>query len=777
MEVRRLKKTRALLLLVSCCASLVFCAACSDRQRRTVRTFGQAEEPAMQTILDIYGMEDFLAFADSVSQGNTYEGRYVNLYADLDFSRAEEPVVVGNRENTICRFCGIFDGNAHRIKNLVIEEEEAGLFLNLDGTVYNLYIESGKLSGGLCGAISPKMSEWAMIMNCASYAEVEGDTFDGLVGMDRGTVKNCVSSYIKKSSNELNQGLYCLGGMYQVDGWHLWMQTEEGPKLTAREANTLASMVSKLEAGDRMLPLKGYFSEEQGTWCIALPAGYEDASLDILLTFADGSVGKLSRERGEAMVEYEKDAILYTVRFPAALNAASMFLDTDARDSKEFLHGDKKNELYGNCVVLGMDGTFQDYPSTQIRGHGNDSFRAPKRSYNLTFMEPVDLDRMGASRKYVLLSGYRDNSLMAYKLTNDLAQEIGMSYSQQTRMIHLYLDGEYLGMYLLTGRIEIGPDRFALKDMEAQTKKENPKALGTYERQDWKDESTSAERIWFDLAQYPADVTGGWILEMDKRDYDPEKSRFVSAHGVSMVLRSMPYASKEQVDYIADWWQGFEDALYAEDGYNGEGRYYTEYIDVESFADQWLFYELNMENSLTSSVFFYKDSQEMGDDVLHAAYPWDLEHSLTRASSARQSWFATTDKGRNGYWTQLYRHEDFARLVDEEWERKFLPALKKALSSCEGEDSEGIRPLSWYRSYYGQDAELNQTRWEESVFEDKMDKIDDIYAERSVFLTRTLTLWEKNYLGFYEEEGQLYGITKGGEKVPVNWDGECCFGR
>ena len=40
----------------------------------------------------------------------------------------------------------------------------------------------------------------------------------------------------------------------------------------------------------------------------------------------------------------------------------------------------------------------------KIKGHGNDSFRAPKKSYNLSFTEKKDLLGMGAAKDYVLLA-------------------------------------------------------------------------------------------------------------------------------------------------------------------------------------------------------------------------------------------------------------------------------------------------------------------------------------------------------------------------------------
>lgn len=73
------------------------------------------------------------------------------------------------------------------------------------------------------------------------------------------------------------------------------------------------------------------------------------------------------------------------------------------------------------------------------------------------------------------------------------------------------------------------------------------------------------------------------------------------------------------------------------------GKHFTEYIDLTSFANQWMIYELNMEISVNSSVYFYKDTDAHGDGKLHVSWPWDMEHSIHVAEYAQQSWFATAD--------------------------------------------------------------------------------------------------------------------------------------
>ena len=156
-------------------------------------------------------------------------------------------------------------------------------------------------------------------------------------------------------------------------------------------------------------------------------------------------------------------------------------------------------------------------------------------------------------------------------------------------------------MYFLTGRIEIGKNRFDLPDLAAENAKVNGNAMRTYPLRE--ELTENGLRVFRELTGEPSDITGGYILERDVMDYDPVKSRFVSRRGWSLVLRSLPYASRGEINYIADYWQDFEDALYAADSYNEKGKYYIEYMDITSFADQCLFYEVNTEISMSSSIY------------------------------------------------------------------------------------------------------------------------------------------------------------------------------
>ena len=119
----------------------------------------------------------------SVSQGDVYEVRtaqdlmklfegvsgttltsHVALLSDLDFSSSTLTLPLGASSNGKCvAFSGVFEGNGHSIKNIVMNNKNnakyknAGLFCSLkNATVENLVIDlSCSFSGYFAGALNP----------------------------------------------------------------------------------------------------------------------------------------------------------------------------------------------------------------------------------------------------------------------------------------------------------------------------------------------------------------------------------------------------------------------------------------------------------------------------------------------------------------------------------------------------------------------------------------------------------------------------------------------
>ena len=726
---------------------------------------GKLQETTVQIkettqILEITEEEDYLKFAQNVSDGQSYENWEIELCADLDFSNYENLGPIGELGDDVdpIIFEGIFDGNGHSIHGLSIQRngQDAAMFAYLGGTVKNLIITDSVFIGDKCGAIAAD-TEDAAIYNCYIDAVVEGDRPGTVVSRLSGQIINCVTPVgeryeaLKKGrdylcynagecdSNIMNQNLMFLNGYFEDDEICVWENTESGISMTKEKAELIESVVVNLNASGTKLPLEGYYSINQEKWCIALPATYlaKELYLDVTTTF--GQKIYLSKPELESEVMVDIGLARYPVKFLCADHVDTLYITLANQKDLSYVHENKYEEIPGIVTVLEQDGTVGYSVLEGFYGHGNDSWNEVKKSYNLKFDSYVNLLGMGANEDFALLAGYRRNSLMSYVTTNEMIQEIGFDYAPEFRLVNVYVSGEYVGVYFLAEKIKLDKNRIDITNVYEKTLLENANSLAGFEQVIEKTSNSNMQKYYYRDVNNPEDITGGYLLEIDNEDYSTSDSRFITERNNCVVLKRAMYSSKEQVDYISEYWQEFEDAIYSENGYNAKGKYYTEYIDMESFALQWLMYELEQELSLNSSLYYYKESDVSGDGLIHACYPWDIEHSYVLSEFNDQIWHTGENSGAlEGFWEALYIHEDFKAEVRKQWFEKFVPAVEKMLSDDPTETENGLKNLNWYRQNMIDMHKLENSRWTSSYPWDRLSSIEEFLKIRLEKLTELL---------------------------------------
>lgn len=189
-------------------------------------------------IIQIYNLEQFIGFADSVNDENTYEGKSVFLMNDIDLSSVCGEDVNGEMVSwePIQSFGGSFDALGHTISGLYIHEETEsregyGLFgevygenaaiknLTVDGSVYVSRPDLGSPSYADCG-YAAAIAGYIMgdIENCRSTSKIEtvGNALcaGGIVCDVSGSVSDCVFDGNVKSKGRYTGGICGYTGGY-----------------------------------------------------------------------------------------------------------------------------------------------------------------------------------------------------------------------------------------------------------------------------------------------------------------------------------------------------------------------------------------------------------------------------------------------------------------------------------------------------------------------------------------------------------------------------------
>lgn len=771
MKDKKIWKIAAILLVNTLLIMLLSGITGVWNERIVYETFSDTSKKGTYKIETV---DDYLNFAQTVANGNTYTECEIVLMNDLDFRMIEEVPVIGLTENAETIFSGIFNGNGHTIRglNIVNAEGKAAMFASVDGMILNLTLQDSTFEGSMCGGFAAELKSNGVILNCRAEIEYHGEQSGALAGISRGYLFNCVGNgecladsinggateecYLQNNgkyhsvldvnivydayqmAETLNKHLPRSGAFHGRTDLFLW-SAENQLELSAEKASLLDEILVNVELDGKEVELKAYYSHGVDHWSVALPPGCQNEPMKITAKNTEGKVEHFSKSKDENTILYTDGEYQYFIDFLEISDAEILMIDLNAETTLEDIYNHKEKEVPSVITKINAEGKTESEYLKAFYGHGNDSWSAEKKSFNLKFSEKTDFLGLGADEDYALLAGYRDDSLMSYVTTTTFIQNLEFPYAPEFQLVHLYVEGEYLGVYFLVEKIEIDEARINISSVYENMKSSEGDKLTTYAYQSWKDPDSLAERYFYDIKNDPEDITGGYLLELDMSDYDATASRFVSKRGNPLTLKRAHYSSERQVDYIADYWQEFEDALYSESGFNELGKHYSEYIDLESFAKQWLLYEATLETSVCNSVYFYKESEITGDGLLHACFPWDVEHSyLFYGHAAIDELFLKTTNGSNNYWNRFWQHEDFREMLRDLWEDSFKDAFELMASENPSGDEGNMKNLSWYELQIENLSQMENSRWWKNNPLGRCDSIREFLKVRIEVLSQLL---------------------------------------
>lgn len=460
-----------------------------------------------------------------------------------------------------------------------------------------------------------------------------------------------------------------------------------------------------------------------------------------------------------------REAGVKTMTFLKSASLPTLYVNTETGSMKR-LDADKTYKESASAELIGPDGSvlFQN-ELKNISGRGNHTFMFEKKSYQIKLESPEDLLGMGASDTWILLCNVYDRSYIRNKLTYDMALEAGMPGSPESEYIDVYFNGVYNGMYLLCEKVEIGENRLELADLEQQNRFLNGPLDKAYRFAE-EDNSRKGAALLYN----PEDITGGYLVE---HDYGPKYqeviSGFVTESGEHFAIKSPQYASKEEVDYIADRMQAIETAIMSKDGCDPvTGAHFSEYLDLESWADKYLVEEITRNNGggLTSS-YFYKPQDRVSTRVFGGPV-WDYDKAYGRVggndAEPRLLSFLMQHLGENTHWfSYLYQHEEFVEAVKKEYEKKFSGYLT-VMTEKKAEE---------YLSQISASAVLDQARFYyvymdysgEMDYRVEAEQVKSFIRDRKQFLDE---IWLKKVpvcqVSFLDDEGtELYrlGVIEG----------------
>ena len=366
-----------------------------------------------------------------------------------------------------------------------------------------------------------------------------------------------------------------------------------------------------------------------------------------------------------------------TVLKSAAPSICITMTDPDPlKNTFEYLHADKDNIVLSTLQLYdeANAGNNLTNQSIELKGRGNSTWGLDKKPYQIKFGSKTPLLGLPTAKTWVLLANHGDASLLRTKAVLDLAASFGMPYTSESTYANLFINGEYLGNYQVTEKVQTGTNRVELTD--------------------------------------PA----GILVECDNLFYYEEDYYFRTVLSESKFTLKDSVSGNDSAAAQAAWTsiQGtineLEALLYAPDP---DWTAISALLDVDSFVKYYFIQELaeNYDSATTSMYLF----QNGPSDKIHVGPAWDFDASVGNFTNPARGSNPTEDYVKNleyqwhpahyvtDWLPQLFRNEEFSARVHE----LYGSTLRDKMAAVPGNITAWGEVLNGNGS-----AEMNFARWD-----------------------------------------------------------------
>lgn len=386
----------------------------------------------------------------------------------------------------------------------------------------------------------------------------------------------------------------------------------------------------------------------------------------------------------------------------------AIFVNLKDGITKDTVNSGLKTTKYGAEVqILDINSKNNLFDSNaEIKGRGNTSWIAPKKSYQIKFNKKQNPFGIGKdkNKKWVLIANHYDDTLIKNKLMNDLCVNSELSSIPNSIFVDLYINSEYIGNYLLCDKIEVNSGRIQLDDED------------------------------------------GGIFELDDSFYHEEEHYFKTP-----ITRDF-YALKEAVneDRAINTINDFRKNLVALENELFAGK--TEWnsikkkIDIDSFIKFYLINEFSKNlDTYFSSKYFYKNGS---NDVIHMGPTWDYDKGDFWGDTESDY---TLNLYNQNYMRKLYEYPEFAVLVNNTYQNELKEIINKI-------------NVSEYADSIIKSSKMNNIVWnKEDKYDKNVNQLNDWVNARKDYFNDRYSYKDANvlYTGHIEERGWDYSRTNG----------------
>lgn len=296
-----------------------------------------------------------------------------------------------------------------------------------------------------------------------------------------------------------------------------------------------------------------------------------------------------------------------------------------------------------------------------IRGRGNVSWWGyEQHGYMLKFDKNVSLLGFLPAKKYSIISTYGDPSLIRNAVAMKMASCLdNMEYTPKQKPIDLFLDGEYVGIYTLSEKIDVSMDKINLfSDYDYMSYKAlSDNGLAVASENEIKDDKYNDLSFLIELGGY------------SKGSYSSGPEHFSTYH-----IRDAYIKYPETEDLTLEQAKLIKEYLTNVDGIITRRANYQDYIDIDDWVDWFIImeYSNSTDSAFQRSTYLYKRP----GGKLYLGPVWDFDKAFGNygMDNPRYDTWCCSESDYAAFQFSpihyLYQSDDFMYRVQARWDEK-----------------------------------------------------------------------------------------------------------
>lgn len=330
----------------------------------------------------------------------------------------------------------------------------------------------------------------------------------------------------------------------------------------------------------------------------------------------------------------------------------------------------------------------------------DNSYSSTKKSFDVRLDRKTSMLGMKPGTRWSLVANVPDRTFLRNKVAYRISSIMDVCWVPSCEYCELFVNSEYMGLYLLAEQVEAGSDKVSLSASDSS----NPSNSGFLFKVD-----QNREKHWFKTA----------VRELP----------------VNIVYPENPDLNQE--NYAKDYMKRIEQYLYQKEV---PDIAYRSLVDIKTFADCWIALEMTMCESATYpySVWYYKNAGEK----LSAGPLLDFDkYTFNTVDRFILRNYETVDFGsasRSLWYSRLFRDEAFVNAVKDSWIQH-----KEALRSITDYVGEQASVIS-------ESAQLSLTLWKTDQnanadarlpWKEAVDSLNSHLKARWTFMDNNISAW------------------------------------